>query len=430
MVKLIQSLLAAASFLLLSASALPSERRQEEAAASWPDAPFKVDGRWILNASGKNVTYAGVNWSGHGEAMIPEGLQHQSVEYLVSKIKSAGINAVRLTFATEMIDDIYANDADTDIETSFIKALGEENGRKVVAQILESNPEFTAQTTRLEVFDAVAAECAKQQIYVHLDNHISKAKWCCGETDGNAWWGDKEFPIDNWVRGLAYMAEHGKNWQALTSIALRNEPRNPSNNPAVAATYNWESWYKYVRQGTQAIFDANPNVLIFLSGLSYDTYIEPVFLGTALTPGNGRFSRDDFPGHADKLVLEIHNYERSIGSCQSLSGNLYKKGFQAMHAEDPGTVNVFPTMLTEFGFPQDGAAHKDVYAQCLSTYLPEQKAGFFYWVLTGSYYIRSGTQAYDELWGLLTADFKDWRDPAYINGPFKNMVDGVKAYLD
>lgn len=54
----------------------------------------------------------------------------------------------------------------------------------------------------------MAAECAKQQIYVHLDNHISKAKWCCGETDGNAWWGDREFPIDNWVRGLAYMAEH------------------------------------------------------------------------------------------------------------------------------------------------------------------------------------------------------------------------------
>ncbi|CAI4215567.1 unnamed protein product [Parascedosporium putredinis] len=399
--KFMKSLLATASLLLASASALPNvDRRQEEgpaapAAGSWPDGPFKVEGRWVLNASGKNVTYAGINWSAHGEAMVPEGLQHQSIEHIVSMIKGAGVNAIRLTFAIEMIDDIYAKDGDTDLETSFIKALGEANGRKVLGQVLEKNPGFTAQTTRLEVFDAVAAECAKQQIYVHLDNHISKAKWCCGETDGNAWWGDREFPIDNWVRGLAYMAEHGKKWTALTSLALRNEPRNPSNNPAAAATYNWESWYKFVRQGSKAVFDANPDLLIFLSGLSYDTYIEPVFLGTALTPGNGRFSRDDFAGYADKLVLEIHNYERSIGSCQSLSGNLYKKGFQAMHPEDPGTVNVFPVMLTEFG-----------------------------------YYIRSGTQEYDELWGFLTADFKDYRDPGYVNGAWKKMAEGVLAYLD
>jgi len=152
MVKFIPSILAAASFFFLLSSALPNERRQEEAStASWPDGPFRVEGRWILNASGKNVTYAGVNWSGHGEAMVPEGLQHQSVEYIVSKIKSAGINAIRLTFAIEMIDDIYAKDGDADLETSFVKALGEQNGKKILAQVLEKNPSFTAKTTRLEV---------------------------------------------------------------------------------------------------------------------------------------------------------------------------------------------------------------------------------------------------------------------------------------
>lgn len=41
----------------------------------------------------------------------------------------------------------------------------------------------------LQVFDAIAAECANQQIWVHLDNHVSKAQWCCSETDGNAWFG-------------------------------------------------------------------------------------------------------------------------------------------------------------------------------------------------------------------------------------------------
>lgn len=36
--------------------------------------------------------------------MVPEGLQYQSVETIVSKIKSLGMNSIRLTYATELID--------------------------------------------------------------------------------------------------------------------------------------------------------------------------------------------------------------------------------------------------------------------------------------------------------------------------------------
>lgn len=59
-----------------------------------------------------------------------------------------------------------------------------------------------------KVFDAVAAEAAANEIYVHLDNHISQGTWCCSSTDGNGWWGDTYFSISNWTRGLAYMADH------------------------------------------------------------------------------------------------------------------------------------------------------------------------------------------------------------------------------
>jgi hypothetical protein len=48
----------------------------------------------------------------------------------------------------------------------------------------------TLETDELsKVFDAVAAELADQEIWVHLDNHVSKAQWCCGADDGNAWFG-------------------------------------------------------------------------------------------------------------------------------------------------------------------------------------------------------------------------------------------------
>lgn len=174
----------------------------------WPAAPFYADGRWILNTEGTHVTYAGVNWPGAADTMLPEGLQFQSISTIVSSIKSLGMNVIRLTYAIEMIDDILDHGGDVDIKTSFVRALGEANGTTVYEMVVEKNPRFHGKTTRLDVFDAVAEECAKQQIYVHLDNHVSQAKWCCSETDGNAWFGDTYFDVAKWQRGLVYMATH------------------------------------------------------------------------------------------------------------------------------------------------------------------------------------------------------------------------------
>jgi hypothetical protein len=55
------------------------------------------------------------------------------------------------------------------------------------------------------VYDAIAAELANQQMYVHLDNHMSKGKWCCSTNDGNAWFGDTDFNVAKWKRGLEFV---------------------------------------------------------------------------------------------------------------------------------------------------------------------------------------------------------------------------------
>ena len=91
-----------------------------------------------------------------------------------------------------MIDDIYAGNPSQSLKGTLLNALGDTNGTKVLKQILKHNPQFTEDTRRLDVYDAVAAECANQGIYVHLDNHVSKAQWCCSHTDGNAWFGGME----------------------------------------------------------------------------------------------------------------------------------------------------------------------------------------------------------------------------------------------
>ena len=76
---------------------------------------------------------------------------------------------------------------------------------------------------RPKVFDAVAAGLAAQNIYVHLDNHVSKAMWCCSLTDGNSWFGDTYFDTDKWIRGLSYMANH-VSFPTLRAMGLTNYP--------------------------------------------------------------------------------------------------------------------------------------------------------------------------------------------------------------
>lgn len=204
-------------------------------------------------------------------------------------------------------------------------------------------------------------------------------------------------------------------------MSLRNEPREPADNATLDdETYNWQYWYTYVKEGASSINDANPDPLIFLSGLDFDTYLTPVVQKTALTPGNEAFSYDDFP--TDKIVLEIHNYANSASDCSSLESSLWTDGFQALNTSD-SSVNHFPVVLTEWGFAMnDNTTWQEPYTQCLAAWLPEQKAGWMIWVLAGSYYIRSGTQDYDETWGLLTHDWSGWRNPTYVEESFIPMV--------
>lgn len=120
-------------------------------AASWPYAPFVTSGRWIHNSQGQNVTYAGVNWPGAADTGLPEGLQYASIADTMSKIKSLGMNVIRLTFAIQIIDEIYTNGKDTTLQTALNNALGTTNGPKVLQQIINKNPQFSASTTRLQV---------------------------------------------------------------------------------------------------------------------------------------------------------------------------------------------------------------------------------------------------------------------------------------
>ncbi|RDW80897.1 hypothetical protein BP5796_05595 [Coleophoma crateriformis] len=405
-----------------------SPARYLDTRASWPYGPLSTKGRWILDSAGHNITYAGANWPGAADTMIPEGLQYSSIAGIVGKLKEMGMNVIRLTYAIEMVDDYYANGMkDTSILTSFQKALGTENGTAVFNAVVKNNPTFSANTTRMQVFDAIAAECLAQEVYVHLDNHMSKAKWCCSTDDGNSWFGDTDFNVTNWLRGLHYMATRASGWGALVSMSLRNELRSPDDNATlVADAYNWANWYENVVPAMNAINSANPDTLIFLSGLGFDTNMSPIPTAASLG-SNYTFLKSDF-SYADKLVIELHNYATTATNCTSLEASLYTDGYNAMNPADPSVVNVFPVVMTEWGHGQDAATYQAVYQTCLASYLTGIKGGWMVWVLAGGYYIREGVQDYDETWGLLNHNWTAFRDEADVVSVIEPMVAGTKIF--
>ncbi|PSR87116.1 glycoside hydrolase superfamily [Coniella lustricola] len=420
-----------ALFFVFSVSSTAASRSTSTTATTatpFPNGPFTTNASTILGADGSPFVYAGVNWPGAEVVMIPEGLQYQSIATIVSKIQSLGMNTIRLTYATEMIDQVYSNGLkDIPIKTAFVKALGVDEGMRVFQQVVARNPEFNEDTTRLQVYDAIAAECAKHQIYIHLDNHVSKASWCCDPFDGSTWWDDVFFCPAKWTRGLSFMAAFGMQWPNLISMSLYNELRPPfsSTKPDLMRTYNWDVWYEQIQAGSKAIHDLNPDVLIFLSGLNGDTDLEPVVDGSPLIPSNTTFQRADFAGYDNKLVLELHSYDilLPVTDCLRYQEEIMQAGYSTA-SDSREVANRFPMVMTEWGFKQDNTTWlENTYAICVQEFLGSRiGSGWMIWVLSGSYYSRKGNHDADESWGLLDHEWSAWRSPDYIEGGLKPLV--------
>ena len=214
------------------------------------------------------------------------------------------------------------------------------------------------------------------------------------------------------------------------SMSLRNELRQPLNNMTLFHnSYNWQDWYQHVQQGVQAIHKANPDLLVFLSGLDSDTTLQPVAEQTALTPGTEMFNRSVVTPYPSKLVLELHNYANILhgpdfSNCTQLQENLGTDGFSTVASN---TSDPWPIIVSEFGFPINDTTGDDYFVQCLMKYIADSKVGWMQWAFQGSYYIREGTQDKDEEWSILNHNWTDWRSSKYVNGPLKNLINATMS---
>ncbi|XVF43864.1 hypothetical protein PTKIN_Ptkin02bG0074500 [Pterospermum kingtungense] len=233
---------------------------------------------------------------------------------------------------------------------------------------------------------------------VILDNHISKPGWCCSNFDGNGFFGDLYFNPDVWITGLTRMATLFNGVTNVVGMSLRNELRGPKQNV--------NDWYRYMQKGAEAVHSANPDVLVILSGLSYDKDLSFI---------QNRSVSLTFTG---KLAFEAHWYGFSDGQAW-VTGNpnqvCGRVAREMMRTSGFLVDQGYPLFVSEFGVDLRGTNVNDNrYLNCFLGVAAELDLDWALWTMVGSYYLREGVIGLNEYYGILNWNWCEIRNSSFL----------------
>lgn len=115
------------------------------------------------------------------ETNIPEGLQHQSAAYIANWLSSNGFNCVRLTYSIVWRSTRTRKCPTPSLQPPPPPACLPRLCRASTTPLLART---RGSAMRLSTFARVIDELGSKNVMVVLDNHISRAGWCCGGIDG------------------------------------------------------------------------------------------------------------------------------------------------------------------------------------------------------------------------------------------------------
>jgi hypothetical protein len=192
-----------------------------------------------------------VNWYGaHMESFVAVGLDKRSCREIAQSIKEIGANCVRIPLSVELVLQNPTPNA------------------SAVAGIEQSECNVS---TALQVLDCQVHELTRWGLMVILNNHVSFAGWVgAGETVPQGLWHSARFPTRDWIASLSALASRYKSNPLVVGIDIRNEIHDQDGVVITwGKTENVDSdWKAATVLADAAIRDANPEVLVIVSGLS------------------------------------------------------------------------------------------------------------------------------------------------------------------
>ena len=353
-----------------------------DAAPLLPPLPLHTESRWIVDANGHRIKLASVNWYGAEEKdFVVAGLDKQDVRAIAHLVHQMGFNSVRLPWSNEMV----------------------ESNPVVAANVISANPQLAGKRA-LEVYDAVVTALADEGVLVILDNHASRADWCCSDTDGNGLWYTTAYPEAAWLADWATMAARYRDQPAVVGADLRNEPRSVIDPPTCTTcsscpcapstgctcrTASWgdgvaaTDWKAAARKGADSVLGANPNLLVIVEGLHYagdlgGVFNSPLALGT---PNRLVYSAHDYSFFHSALVAQTNPQYTDL---KTTLGNNW--GFILVQ----GKTYTAPLWVSEFGTCHtqascfDGVTGIGWWFQSFRMYLREADIDWSYWAWNGT----------------------------------------------
>jgi endoglucanase len=353
--------------------------------------PLSTQGRYIVDAHGRRVRLAGVNWYGaHEDLGVVPGLDRTDRRALARRIAHYGFNSVRLPFSLWM------------------------TGQKtpVPAEYLAANPDL-AGATPLEVYGACVEALTEAGLIVILNCHTLDAGWCCSEDDGNGLWFSDRWPAERFFAAWQGMAARYASNPLVAAMDIMNEPRRTRVGWRVL-TPTWGSRPRtdiaamYTAAGN-LIHEVSPDVLIICEGLEYAADLS----GAAAHP-----VRLERPG---KVVYSLHDYPWFHPGDQPRAAYLEQMERTGGYLL---SRQLAPVWIGEFGSATGSlAAFSGVWWNNFAAWATDRDVDWCWWALnptqpkgtvpvTGRHRSHWGDP---EPWGLLTPDWRGVANPAVLD---------------
>jgi endoglucanase len=339
--------------------------------------PLHTSGYPILDAAGHRVRLTSVNWYGFDQKeFVAGGLDVAPLKKIIEQIRAIGVNSVRLPWANETF----------------------ENNPVVPDYAIKANPQFRGKHA-LAVMDAVIAALAQAHILVILDNHMSRADWCCKDDDDNGLWYNAEYPEEKWIADWRAIVRRYKKQRWVIGADLRNELRSGAqwggSDPHL-------DWHAAAERGGDAVLAENPELLVMVEGPQYST---------------------DFTAFATlPLVLKVANRVLYSPHAYSFSGYVFKSYDELKQAYDARagfllqSKPAIPLWVGEFGTCQTlDCGDNSQWFRWFVQYLQEKNLSWSYWPLNGTQ--STGiSRKYGEVetYGLLSPDYQHIGAPKIV----------------
>jgi endoglucanase len=335
--------------------------------------PFQTAGRHIVDADGKRLKLASVNWYGASDIFfVPMGLDIRHRSEIAKTIKKMGFNSVRFPYSDQMVlENPIVDPKHLQANLDLLDSQHTESKEIDQARLEEDSQSVRA----LDVFNACVAAMTDEGIVVIPNNHITNAAWCDGKNLCDSSWKNSQYgPIckiyqttESWIENWKTIMEPFIDNPLVIGADLRNEPRG------LWGTMTWSMWATAAEQASEALLAMQPNWLMFVEGVS------------SANDCSGARTRPVKLSVPDRLVYSSHVYSWSgWGSLVPYHKRPYPSFAQDMENNWGYLLrsNTAPVWVGEFGAPSNAGEGDLHYWNHLMKYLRDVDADFGYWALS------------------------------------------------